>query len=157
MARLALQALAYRRTLVDSHYMAGFRAPFNRSPSLVHIRQMIAQVPQITQQTSDVLDALTQPSLVVWGDRDRLLRSTEGPRVSRRIPGARLVTLPTCGHCPHEERPERFNSLVLRFLETRDGDPRSPWPPQTPSRSWRRDDRSSSTSVTSSALEARRR
>ena len=116
-ARLGLQALAYRRVLLDSHYMAGFRAPFQRPGALRPVRRLIQEVPRLTHQVSSVLPSLKQPTLVVWGKRDPLLGSTGGARVTRLIPGARLVTLPDCGHCPHEERPDRFNLLARTFMD----------------------------------------
>ena len=45
------------------------------------------------------------PVTVAWGTRDRLLVRRQGIRAKQVIPGARLVRLPGCGHCPHERRP----------------------------------------------------
>ncbi|MEC9070979.1 MAG: alpha/beta hydrolase, partial [Myxococcota bacterium] len=116
-ARIGLQTLAYRRALLDSRYMAGFRAPFTRPGALGPVRKLIREVPRLTQQVQSCLDERERPTLVIWGERDPLLGSRGGAWVTRQIPNARLVTLPDCGHCPHEERPHQFNALVRRFLE----------------------------------------
>src|SRR5262249_1101846 len=43
------------------------------------------------------------PTLVIWGERDRLLSAREAESVRPRIPGARLVLIPDAGHLPQRE------------------------------------------------------
>lgn len=66
-------------------------------------------------EASKHLDAIRCPTLVVWGDADRLLPK-ESPDVFAKIPGARLERLPNVGHVPQMEAPDRFNALVSAFL-----------------------------------------
>lgn len=56
------------------------------------------------------------PTLVVWGEEDRLLPLAYGEAYARGIPGARLVRIERCGHVPPFERPERFVEVVESFL-----------------------------------------
>ena len=56
------------------------------------------------------------PTLVLWGDRDRMLPSAEGERLASRIPNARLVILPDAGHLPQRERPDAFAAAVAAFV-----------------------------------------
>jgi len=65
--------------------------------------------------------ALTTPVLLVWGAHDRVIDTDRfAERLHGDLPGSRLVIIDRAGHVPHEERPEVFNDLVIRFL--RDGD-----------------------------------
>jgi pimeloyl-ACP methyl ester carboxylesterase len=48
---------------------------------------------------------ITVPTLVVWGDQDRLVDVALAPRVARTIPGARLLVLPGVGHTAQLEDP----------------------------------------------------
>lgn len=57
------------------------------------------------------------PTLVVWGENDRITPLDAGRRLASQIPGARLVTYPRTGHHPQEEARERFASDVLRFAD----------------------------------------
>jgi pimeloyl-ACP methyl ester carboxylesterase len=57
------------------------------------------------------------PTLVVWGERDRLLPAAESERIASRISGARLALIPDAGHLPQRERPEAFAAAVSAFLE----------------------------------------
>jgi len=58
------------------------------------------------------------PTLVIWGERDRLLTAREAESVRSRIPGARLVLIPDAGHLPQRERPEAFAAAVSDFLDS---------------------------------------
>ncbi len=65
------------------------------------------------------LPVLEVPVFIIGGEDDRLIRSWYFEAVSKEIPGAQLVLLPTCGHVPHEECPDRFMEEVIKYLETK--------------------------------------
>jgi pimeloyl-ACP methyl ester carboxylesterase len=60
---------------------------------------------------------ITAPTLVVWGDRDRLVHVSNAPRTARTIPGARLLVLPGIGHVAQLEAPETTARAVLGLIE----------------------------------------
>jgi pimeloyl-ACP methyl ester carboxylesterase len=62
------------------------------------------------------LGAITAPTLIIWGEHDRLLPPDLGRQLQGRIPGARLVVIPGAGHNPMWERPAAFNAALLAFL-----------------------------------------
>ncbi len=61
--------------------------------------------------------ALQQPTLVVWGDRDRLVDPALAPRLAAVIPDARLRVLEGIGHVAMLEAPEPTARAVLGLLE----------------------------------------
>ena len=63
------------------------------------------------------LSRITQETLVLWGDRDRIFPLAAGRRLARSLPNARLEILPRCGHVPPTERPIAFVRRVLAFLD----------------------------------------
>ena len=63
-----------------------------------------------------LLRKIEVPTLILWGERDRLLPPALGERFARDIPGARLVVLEGLGHMPQEEDPRRTLVEVRRFL-----------------------------------------
>ncbi len=66
--------------------------------------------------------SLRMPTLVVWGDRDRLVDPRLAPRLAAAVPGARLLVLGTVGHVAMLEAPEETARAVLALLEdTADG------------------------------------
>ncbi len=71
---------------------------------------------------SDALPRIQAPTLVVWGEHDTLCPPAIGRLIVERIPDARLVTIPGCGHNPMWERPSEFDRVVLEFLGPETGD-----------------------------------
>jgi pimeloyl-ACP methyl ester carboxylesterase len=62
------------------------------------------------------LPEIACPTLVVWGDRDRIITVRDADVYTELIPNARKVILPDTGHVPMLERPARFNQLLEGFL-----------------------------------------
>ncbi len=60
---------------------------------------------------------ITQPTLVLWGDRDREVPLADGHRLNKDIPNSQLKVFEACGHLPHEEYPDEFVEVVTRFLK----------------------------------------
>lgn len=56
------------------------------------------------------------PTLICWGDSDRLIPPAYGPAFRDLIPGSRLEMFERCGHLPHAERAEQFVSTLTRFI-----------------------------------------
>ncbi len=62
------------------------------------------------------LAQLRQPTLILWGEQDRLIPPVTGREFARQIAGSQLVTLPGLGHVPQEEDPARSVAPVKQFL-----------------------------------------
>jgi pimeloyl-ACP methyl ester carboxylesterase len=61
------------------------------------------------------------PTLVVWGQEDRVLDVSGAALLASVMPAARLQILPGVGHLPMIERPEETAELYLQFLGTLPG------------------------------------
>jgi pimeloyl-ACP methyl ester carboxylesterase len=67
----------------------------------------------------DFRDRLTEiacPTLIVWGDKDRVITARDADRFAELIPGSRKVVFEDTGHVPMLERPGAFNALLDEFL-----------------------------------------
>ncbi len=64
----------------------------------------------------DRLEQIACPTLIVWGEDDRVIPVKDAARFERLIPDARAVVLPDTGHVAMIERPYVFNSLLAGFL-----------------------------------------
>lgn len=62
------------------------------------------------------LPRIACPTLIVWGDRDRLVRVADADELERLIPDARKVVFADTGHVAMLEDPARFNALLEDFL-----------------------------------------
>lgn len=64
--------------------------------------------------------SLTVPTLVLWGDKDRLVDPALAPRLAAAVPGAVLHVLEGVGHVAMLEVPEEAARAVLGLVEGRD-------------------------------------
>ncbi len=62
------------------------------------------------------LSTITAPTLIIWGQEDRILPVSGGYAAAEQILNARLHIFEQCGHLPQFELAEKFNSLVSEFL-----------------------------------------
>lgn len=62
------------------------------------------------------LARVTAPTLIVWGDDDRLIPAGYAERYRTLIRDARVTLIPRCGHNILVERPKEFAVIVQEFL-----------------------------------------
>ncbi len=63
------------------------------------------------------LAAVATPTLVVWGESDRVATLAYGKTLAASIPGARFERIAECGHLPQIEQPARLLDLVGGFRQ----------------------------------------
>lgn len=118
--------LAFRRRDVAAAWYSmstsdkRFRAPFSAAANeafafggcfcLASLMQAYARGPKPPSS------ALSVPTAVVWGPRDRTHRKSD-PNAS--MPGAEVVTMPECGHSPELEDPAGFADWLLAWSSGR--------------------------------------
>src|SRR5258708_16175201 len=74
--------------------------------------------PQVARETvGERLVGITVPTLIVWGANDELFPLDQGREYATKIPNAKLVIIPDCGHVPPLEQPEAFLSAMIPFLK----------------------------------------
>jgi len=66
----------------------------------------------------DRLPEIRRPTLIVWGQNDRIVPVAGAYAYERLIPGSQRVIFEGTGHVPMIERPNRFNGLLDEFLKS---------------------------------------
>jgi pimeloyl-ACP methyl ester carboxylesterase len=56
------------------------------------------------------------PTLLLWGEQDRLIPPPHGEFLAAQIPGAKLEVFPQCGHMLPFEQREKFVARTTKFL-----------------------------------------
>ncbi len=64
------------------------------------------------------LGEISQPTIVISGDSDKVVPVEDSAKVADLIQGAEFFVIPECGHMPHEERPVEFMEVVNEWLQT---------------------------------------
>ncbi len=71
---------------------------------------------------TDLLSALTVPTLVIVGSEDALTPPSLAEGLASRLPQARLVKIPAAGHLANLEQPQAFNQAMESFLSALDSE-----------------------------------
>jgi pimeloyl-ACP methyl ester carboxylesterase len=58
------------------------------------------------------------PTLLIWGEEDRIIPVTHGYAAHDAVPGSRLEVLPGVGHFPHVEAPTAVVGILDDFIAT---------------------------------------
>jgi len=93
-----------------TRYYDLMRAPGVRDAMIARMQQSIRFDPVARLQT------IRAPTLLLWGEEDKMIPFTNAADYLKAIPGAKLVPLPGVGHLPQEEAPQRSLEVVREFL-----------------------------------------
>ncbi len=63
------------------------------------------------------LKDLRAPLMIVWGQEDAIIPVSHAASVQEELPQSVVHIFSECGHWPHMEKSEEFNSHLLRFLD----------------------------------------
>ena len=64
----------------------------------------------------ELLQRIDAPTLILWGDEDKLIPVSDTQFFANGIKGSRVKTWPGIGHLPHEEAAEATAAEVRTFL-----------------------------------------
>jgi pimeloyl-ACP methyl ester carboxylesterase len=62
------------------------------------------------------IDEITHPTLVIWGEEDRVFPIAVGEELHQTIKGSRFTRIPKAGHIPQWERPDLVNQELITFI-----------------------------------------
>jgi len=57
------------------------------------------------------------PTMIVWGERDRIIPAAHGHWAAEAMPGSRFTVFEDAGHFPHLDRPLPFARALARFVK----------------------------------------
>jgi pimeloyl-ACP methyl ester carboxylesterase len=117
MARILLRAVSAPGRSVPESDIRGYAAPYY---DLGSRHAFIATAQAIVQSSrrgmGKAYRAISQPTLLVWCRRDRIVPLATGRRLRRLLPHARLKVLDGCNHLPQDEEPRTLLSTLSGFL-----------------------------------------
>src|SRR5215217_2357888 len=91
------------------------RSPGYLEAHLTVLRTLVSPLGQ-REVLVDRLPTLKIPTLLVWGERDRVLPQSQARDAVTRLRDGSLSLIPDCGHMPHVECPDRFLGALEGFL-----------------------------------------
>jgi pimeloyl-ACP methyl ester carboxylesterase len=88
--------------------------------AFIHTLRSVVDLDGQRVSALDRVDVIRQfPSLIVWGERDRVLPACQGERIHREVPHTQLSIFKNAGHFPHRDDPARFVRALDAFVARR--------------------------------------
>ncbi len=75
-------------------------------------------VPENTDEITSKYKEIKIPTLIIWGEDDKIIPLPTGQHLEQTIPNSKLVIILDCGHMPQEEKPEETTEIISEFLES---------------------------------------
>ncbi len=98
-----LKKVIYRRILKSDY--------FDAKPEMKEVLKNI-----LKEDLKKFLPKITIPTLIIWGEKDRITPLKDAFLLNQMIPKSKLEILPKVGHSPHIEAPELLASTIIKFL-----------------------------------------
>ncbi len=73
--------------------------------------------PDYSPDVKEMLSNLKTPTLLIWGDKDRIISPALASEFASRNENLQLITLENVGHFPHDEHPEKVNQVILDWID----------------------------------------
>ncbi|MGD1922122.1 MAG: alpha/beta fold hydrolase [Pleurocapsa sp.] len=85
--------------------------------TLVRLSRSVRKA-SFANSVKNLLPQIDVPILLIWGLQDKMIPPNQAKAIASLNPLLKLIELENAGHCPHDEYPEQFNSLLLEWLES---------------------------------------
>ncbi len=106
-SRAALQRSIYQHDVLSENF---FQTLTRASEGFIPLLHALLAEPWPTTCTPGC------PTLIIWGQEDRLASPNEGKRLLSEIPSAELVLIKQAGHMPMLEQPAASTAAIMKFL-----------------------------------------
>jgi pimeloyl-ACP methyl ester carboxylesterase len=111
--------LAYENeAAVDDELVAILSAPaydLDADKTLYALSQSIRKS-NFAKPVDEMLPRIQISMLLIWGLKDKMVPSILAPKFAQLNARLKSIELENIGHCPHDECPEIFNSILLDWL-----------------------------------------
>ncbi len=63
------------------------------------------------------ISSITHPTMIIWGEHDRVFPPAVGEELHHRLRGSTFVRIPKAGHMPQWERPDLVNRSMIAYIQ----------------------------------------
>lgn len=112
-----LKEIVYDHSLVTPLVLDRSNRNRQREDMITPLLALRDSLPLWEQQFAPRLKEISRPTLILWGEQDRLFPPQVARDLAATIPGARLILIPNAGHIPQWEQPQTVNRHITEFLQ----------------------------------------
>jgi pimeloyl-ACP methyl ester carboxylesterase len=104
----------YDHSLIDEEMCKGYEQPFYDKQIFKALARLIRH--REGDLSSEELKKIETPSLLVWGEEDKVVPIHIGKRLHQDLPNSQFISFPKTGHLLPEEKPSHVYEQILRFI-----------------------------------------
>lgn len=108
------QHLVYNHKLLTQDVINGYTTSFNEKGFYIALAKLVREREE--DLPTSTLNKINFPTLLIWGEEDRLVPLRVGERMKKDLPDAQLLVFPQTGHLIPEEQPENTAEAIRSFL-----------------------------------------
>lgn len=112
-----LKEIVYQPELISGSIIERSFHNRQRGEFLTPLYSLLDHIDTWDERYGQRLANIPHPTLLLWGDHDRVFPLEVGKQVQKLLPQAEWHTIPDAGHIPQWEQPQIVNPLILSFLE----------------------------------------
>lgn len=115
---LAIQTAYLCPIVGDGELHRVIARPAKKAGAVRALRAMSAAMALRPQKATapSLLNRVQRPMLLIWGEKDVIVPLQVGWQCQRFRKELPLTVIPGSGHCPHDERADLFNEVVMGWL-----------------------------------------
>ena len=118
LARTVLTMSYYNDKLITDAQVAAYAEPLGMKNGKYALLKAAKQaIPKDIDKFIARYPTISVPTLIIWGDEDKVIPLKIGQKLDAAIPCSKLTTLVNTGHIPQEETPIPTVELIKDFLK----------------------------------------
>lgn len=123
--RQALRGIYLDPSRVDEELVATFALPPQERGAARTLCYLVRSrtAPDFSPITHDLIEALQIPTLLLWGEQDRVIPSAWGEKIASLNPLLTFQRVSQAGHCFFDEQPEWTNQVIEIWLQSATASP----------------------------------
>jgi len=107
--------VVYDPSIIDEEMKKGYEEPFYNPQIFVALTRMLRH--REGDLPSQELNKIEIPTLLIWGEEDRVVPIHIGKRLHDDLPNSCFLSLPKTGHLLPKEKPVEIYKQIIRFVK----------------------------------------
>lgn len=107
--------LLYNTDAIDERFVESYYRPLKQNGGMEGLICLCKELSSSEFKYDDVKN-INIPTLIMWGEEDKLLKVSDAYNMNKDIKSSKLVVIPKCGHAPQEECPTAVSREIIEFL-----------------------------------------
>jgi len=108
---ISQECFAYKFFEKITYFVSGTYDYYSANPLMKDIFRKV-----ISEDLSHLLEKVTVPCLIIWGENDKITPTEDGILFNKKIKNSELKIIEGAGHNPHKTHSEKVAEAIISFL-----------------------------------------